>query len=221
MYAAVFYRLRARRPKGCHGWSERRQDHTSWHFKTGKWQMHNPNICMLLYACCMLSIFSALLSSKWFVEKRQRNPDCGGFPRTHAHHSASCWKNKELGTHPEFMCLLYEILLWELHYALCLYDDVVLRPWIKILHGCGGNLRVVFVFPPRQNCADAPASHTADSPPPLPTTPPPEEYYEEAVPLSPGKMPEYIITRGQHLSRLFWTKCQCWKKNVEKLNFWV
>ncbi|XP_013879601.1 actin filament-associated protein 1-like 1 isoform X1 [Austrofundulus limnaeus] len=34
----------------------------------------------------------------------------------------------------------------------------------------------------------------ADSPPPLPTTPPPEEYYEEAVPLGPGKMPEYIIT---------------------------
>lgn len=37
-----------------------------------------------------------------------------------------------------------------------------------------------------------------DSPPPLPTTPPPEEYYEEAVPLSPGMTPEYIITRGQH-----------------------
>uniref|UniRef100_A0A3B5LNR2 Actin filament-associated protein 1-like 1 n=1 Tax=Xiphophorus couchianus TaxID=32473 RepID=A0A3B5LNR2_9TELE len=36
-----------------------------------------------------------------------------------------------------------------------------------------------------------------DSPPPLPTTPPPEEYYEEAVPLSPGMTPEYIITRGQ------------------------
>nr|XP_015832647.2 actin filament-associated protein 1-like 1 [Nothobranchius furzeri] len=35
----------------------------------------------------------------------------------------------------------------------------------------------------------------ADSPPPLPTTPPPEEYYEEAVPLGPGKMPEYIIAR--------------------------
>lgn len=47
----------------------------------------------------------------------------------------------------------------------------------------------------KQNCADSPASHSADSPPPLPTTPPPEEYYEEAVPLSPGKMPEYIITR--------------------------
>lgn len=47
----------------------------------------------------------------------------------------------------------------------------------------------------KQNCADSPAPHSADSPPPLPTTPPPEEYYEEAVPLSPGKMPEYIITR--------------------------
>ncbi|KAM3613209.1 uncharacterized protein V6R79_022507 [Siganus canaliculatus] len=47
----------------------------------------------------------------------------------------------------------------------------------------------------KQNCADSPALHSADSPPPLPTTPPPEEYYEEAVPLSPGKMPEYIITR--------------------------
>ncbi|KAM3866579.1 actin filament-associated protein 1-like 1 [Diretmus argenteus] len=48
----------------------------------------------------------------------------------------------------------------------------------------------------KQNYTDSPAPHSADSPPPLPTTPPPEEYYEEAVPLSPGKMPEYIITRG-------------------------
>ncbi|XP_076595720.1 actin filament-associated protein 1-like 1 isoform X1 [Chaetodon auriga] len=47
----------------------------------------------------------------------------------------------------------------------------------------------------KQSCADSPAPHSADSPPPLPTTPPPEEYYEEAVPLSPGKMPEYIIAR--------------------------
>ncbi|XP_070819088.1 actin filament-associated protein 1-like 1 isoform X2 [Chaetodon trifascialis] len=47
----------------------------------------------------------------------------------------------------------------------------------------------------KQGCADSPAPHSADSPPPLPTTPPPEEYYEEAVPLSPGKMPEYIIAR--------------------------
>ncbi|XP_037531318.1 actin filament-associated protein 1-like 1 isoform X5 [Nematolebias whitei] len=41
-------------------------------------------------------------------------------------------------------------------------------------------------LPPSQSCAD--------TPPPLPTTPPPEEYYEEAVPLGPGKLPEYIIT---------------------------
>lgn len=46
-----------------------------------------------------------------------------------------------------------------------------------------------------QDSTDSPTSHSADSPPPLPTTPPPEEYYEEAVPLSPGKLPEYIITR--------------------------
>ncbi|KAK7922565.1 hypothetical protein WMY93_009467 [Mugilogobius chulae] len=47
----------------------------------------------------------------------------------------------------------------------------------------------------KQDSTDSPASHSADSPPPLPTTPPPEEYYEEAVPLSPGTLPEYIITR--------------------------
>ncbi|XP_067899492.1 actin filament-associated protein 1-like 1 isoform X2 [Heterodontus francisci] len=35
-----------------------------------------------------------------------------------------------------------------------------------------------------------------DTPPPLPTTPPPEDYYEEAVPLSPGKVPEYITSRN-------------------------
>ncbi|XP_067104295.1 actin filament-associated protein 1-like 1 [Osmerus mordax] len=32
--------------------------------------------------------------------------------------------------------------------------------------------------------------------PPSPPPPPPEDYYEEAVPLGPGKMPEYITTRG-------------------------
>ncbi|XP_075959591.1 actin filament-associated protein 1-like 1 [Anarhichas minor] len=47
----------------------------------------------------------------------------------------------------------------------------------------------------QQNCAGSPAPRSANFPPPLPTTPPPEEYYEEAVPLSPGKLPEYIITR--------------------------
>lgn len=63
----------------------------------------------------------------------------------------------------------------------------------------GGNLSFVFVCLPQQNCADSSAPQSADCPPPLPTTPPPEEYYEEAVPLSPGTMPEYIITRGQLL----------------------
>ncbi|TNM98823.1 hypothetical protein fugu_013387 [Takifugu bimaculatus] len=47
----------------------------------------------------------------------------------------------------------------------------------------------------QQNCGNSTAPRCGDSPPPLPTTPPPEEYYEEAVPLSPGTMPEYIITR--------------------------
>uniref|UniRef100_A0A673W3E6 Actin filament-associated protein 1-like 1 n=1 Tax=Salmo trutta TaxID=8032 RepID=A0A673W3E6_SALTR len=37
---------------------------------------------------------------------------------------------------------------------------------------------------------------SSETPPPLPTTPHPEAYYEEAVPLSPGKQPEYITTRG-------------------------
>lgn len=59
-----------------------------------------------------------------------------------------------------------------------------------------------FVRLPLQNCADTTAPRSGDSPPPLPTTPPPEEYYEEAVPLSPGTMPEYIITRGQQFPPL-------------------
>ncbi|KAG9346783.1 hypothetical protein JZ751_007102 [Albula glossodonta] len=55
--------------------------------------------------------------------------------------------------------------------------------------------------PPKSNCQwvrvvfCVPQS-PVDSPPPLPTTPPPEDYYEEAVPLSPGKMPQYITTRS-------------------------
>uniref|UniRef100_A0A3Q0SIN2 Actin filament-associated protein 1 n=1 Tax=Amphilophus citrinellus TaxID=61819 RepID=A0A3Q0SIN2_AMPCI len=49
----------------------------------------------------------------------------------------------------------------------------------------------------KKNTKTDTSKQATDSPPPLPTTPPPEEYYEEAVPLSPGKMPEYIITRGQ------------------------
>uniref|UniRef100_A0A8C0H4L8 Actin filament-associated protein 1-like 1 n=1 Tax=Chelonoidis abingdonii TaxID=106734 RepID=A0A8C0H4L8_CHEAB len=41
-------------------------------------------------------------------------------------------------------------------------------------------------------CPQAPR----DPPPPLPTTPPPEDYYEEALPLGPGKAPEYITSRN-------------------------
>lgn len=77
-----------------------------------------------------------------------------------------------------------------------------------------GNLRVcVCVWILWQSCAESPATHSADSPPPLPTTPPPEEYYEEAVPLSPGKMPEYIITRGQHPNSVPLVSLGC--KNLE------
>lgn len=41
-----------------------------------------------------------------------------------------------------------------------------------------------------------------DPPPPLPTTPPPEDYYEEALPLGPGKAPEYITSRSESCSQL-------------------
>ncbi|ELW64310.1 Actin filament-associated protein 1-like 1 [Tupaia chinensis] len=36
----------------------------------------------------------------------------------------------------------------------------------------------------------------ADLPPPLPIKPPPEDYYEEALPLGPGKSPEYISSHN-------------------------
>ncbi|XP_032332955.1 actin filament-associated protein 1-like 1 isoform X2 [Camelus ferus] len=36
----------------------------------------------------------------------------------------------------------------------------------------------------------------ADLPPPLPNRPPPEDYYEEALPLGPGKSPEYISSHN-------------------------
>lgn len=39
-----------------------------------------------------------------------------------------------------------------------------------------------------------------DPAPPLPTTPPPEDYYEEALPLGPGKAPEYITSRSESCS---------------------
>uniref|UniRef100_A0A8C7HUG7 Uncharacterized protein n=1 Tax=Oncorhynchus kisutch TaxID=8019 RepID=A0A8C7HUG7_ONCKI len=48
----------------------------------------------------------------------------------------------------------------------------------------------------KENSPDSSPPRSSETPPPLPTTPPPEAYYEEAVPLSPGKQPEYITTRG-------------------------
>nr|XP_044997282.1 actin filament-associated protein 1-like 1 [Jaculus jaculus] len=38
--------------------------------------------------------------------------------------------------------------------------------------------------------------NAADLPPPLPNKPPPEDYYEEALPLGPGKCPEYISSQN-------------------------
>uniref|UniRef100_H3DI46 Actin filament-associated protein 1-like 1 n=1 Tax=Tetraodon nigroviridis TaxID=99883 RepID=H3DI46_TETNG len=66
---------------------------------------------------------------------------------------------------------------------------------LKDITGSEGEKKTGCADLPPQNCADTTAPRSGDSPPPLPTTPPPEEYYEEAVPLSPGTMPEYIITR--------------------------
>nr|XP_046180516.1 actin filament-associated protein 1-like 1 isoform X1 [Oncorhynchus gorbuscha] len=51
-------------------------------------------------------------------------------------------------------------------------------------------------IPSKQSSPDSSSPRSSETPPPLPTTPPPEAYYEEAVPLSPGKQPEYITTRG-------------------------
>ncbi|XP_041703686.2 actin filament-associated protein 1-like 1 isoform X2 [Coregonus clupeaformis] len=50
--------------------------------------------------------------------------------------------------------------------------------------------------PSKQSSSDSSPPRSSETPPPLPTNPPPEAYYEEAVPLSPGKQPEYITTRG-------------------------
>lgn len=45
-----------------------------------------------------------------------------------------------------------------------------------------------------------PLQAAADVPPPLPYKPPPEDYYEEALPLGPGKSPEYISSHSK-----FWS----------------
>ncbi|XP_055980443.1 actin filament-associated protein 1-like 1 [Sorex fumeus] len=41
-----------------------------------------------------------------------------------------------------------------------------------------------------------PLRAAVDLPPPLPNRPPPEDYYEEALPLGPGKAPEYISSHN-------------------------
>ncbi|XP_076993484.1 actin filament-associated protein 1-like 1 isoform X1 [Tamandua tetradactyla] len=41
-----------------------------------------------------------------------------------------------------------------------------------------------------------PPRNATDPPPPLPSKPPPEDYYEEALPLGPGKSPEYISSHN-------------------------
>ncbi|KAM4876139.1 actin filament-associated protein 1-like 1 [Thomomys bottae] len=54
---------------------------------------------------------------------------------------------------------------------------------------------------PSQRTSPEPAKspalrRAADLPPPLPNKPPPEDYYEEALPLGPGKSPEYISSHN-------------------------
>ena len=83
-----------------------------------------PSVCRIYDAVCMLyaaHLFSThhpnptlqrlLLYAMTCGEKAKKNRDCipccGGFPCTHAQHSASCWKSSDLGTHTEPMCLIY------------------------------------------------------------------------------------------------------------------
>ncbi|KFQ35446.1 Actin filament-associated protein 1-like 1, partial [Mesitornis unicolor] len=52
---------------------------------------------------------------------------------------------------------------------------------------------------PQRQCVSPsqnPSRVPVDPAPPLPTAPPPEDYYEEALPLGPGKAPEYITSRN-------------------------
>lgn len=64
--------------------------------------------------------------------------------------------------------------------SLCLLPSVLLAFWVS---------HTSFVL-----------LQAADLPPPLPKRPPPEEYYEEALPLGPGKSPEYISSHSKFLS---------------------
>ena len=70
--------------------------------------------------------------------------------------------------------------------------DFAKEPGTRLRHLLGGNTDSC-----SNGCAVllSPSSQPPDSgPPPLPTSSLPEGYYEEAVPLSPGKAPEYITS---------------------------
>lgn len=128
-----------------------------------------------------------------------------GFPILTCSSLCSNWNCQDLRIHQESNSPVYGC--YSHGWTLYLFDNVVLRPWEKKILGVEEIWELCCLCLPQKNCADSSAAHSADSPPPLPTTPPPEEYYEEAVPLSPGKLPEYIITRGQQLPCLCWIRC--------------
>ncbi|KFR05120.1 Actin filament-associated protein 1-like 1, partial [Nipponia nippon] len=67
-----------------------------------------------------------------------------------------------------------------------------LSPTPAVPGGCPQGQWVSPAAAPGQNPSGVPV----DPAPPLPTTPPPEDYYEEALPLGPGKAPEYITSRN-------------------------
>ncbi|KFR11649.1 Actin filament-associated protein 1-like 1, partial [Opisthocomus hoazin] len=67
-----------------------------------------------------------------------------------------------------------------------------LCPAPAVSGGCPQGQWVSPAAVPGQNPSRVPV----DPAPPLPTTPPPEDYYEEALPLGPGKAPEYITSRN-------------------------
>lgn len=114
----------------------------------------------------------------------------------------SNWNCQDLRIHQESNSPIYGCYShgWTLYLLIMYFWDTEKKSWVWRKFEC-------FLYVPQKNCADSSAAHSADSPPPLPTTPPPEEYYEEAVPLSPGKLPEYIITRGQQLLCPCWIRC--------------
>ncbi|KAJ3585215.1 hypothetical protein NHX12_013936 [Muraenolepis orangiensis] len=83
-----------------------------------------------------------------------------------------------------------EDLLCELRLFLDLLDREYLKPMFK------SEIHTGLPAPPQMPLPDIPHPWLAPTsgPPPLPSSSLPEGYYEEAVPLSPGKAPEYITS---------------------------